>query len=295
MGAKPGLLQHGAEDDHQEWREGLCSGKVSNLPLKLFFSTELVQWKRNQFNLGEMLHTPIATSQFWTTSSSLRFSVVQTEAWLKNLSSGGGKSFHYEQSLRRWLDLRVRHGLVSLWHPVLWDDLSGGWFLFTTVNLTLLAQTEGNSGEFVKLVVSGLEYIGPRDLTQYFIRNTNITLKADNEVEVMVVLGRFFTRGNFSPDTFPRQEAAGNHPDLLHTNLPAHPHQLLLQLLQALLLCNDINVNINQSYESQTRKRRLWSTWPWCWCWSRCSSLCLRASPRPPTSRWSTSGSSLPS
>ena len=85
-----------------------------------------------------------------------------------------------------------------------------------------------------------------------------MTLGADNEVEVMVVLGRFFTRGNISLHIFPCQEAAGNHPDHLHTNLPAHRHQLLLQLLQALLLCNNINDNINQSYETQTRKRRLW-------------------------------------
>ena len=61
-----------------------------------------------------------------------------------------------------------------------------------------LAQTEGNTGEFVELVVSGLKYIGPKDLTQYFIRNTNMTLGADNEVEVTVVLGRFVTGRNLS-------------------------------------------------------------------------------------------------
>ena len=87
--------------------------------------------RKAQFNLGEMLNTPIATSQSWTTSSSSRF-CVQTEAWLKNFSSGAGKSFYFEPSLRRWLDLWVRHGMVSLWHPVLRDDLSSGCFLLTT-------------------------------------------------------------------------------------------------------------------------------------------------------------------
>ena len=29
----------------------------------------------------------------------------------------------------------------------------------------------GNGGEFLELVEGGLEYLGPRDLTQYFIRS----------------------------------------------------------------------------------------------------------------------------
>ena len=56
---------------------------------------------------------------------------------------------------------------------------------------TFLPQTEGNSEEFVELVLSGLEYTGPKDLTQYFIRNTSMALGVRNdEVEVKVVLGR---------------------------------------------------------------------------------------------------------
>ena len=69
------------------------------------------------------------------------------------------------------------------------------------VILNFLAQTEGNTGEFVELVVSGLKYIGPKDLTQYFIRNTNMTLGADNEVEVTVVLGRFLSQEGISLST----------------------------------------------------------------------------------------------
>ena len=38
--------------------------------------------------------------------------------------------------------------------------------------------------------MSGLEYTGPKDLTQYFIRNTSMALGVRNEVEVTVVLGR---------------------------------------------------------------------------------------------------------
>ena len=33
-----------------------------------------------------------------------------------------------------------------------------------------LSQIEGNGGEFVELVPESLDYLGPQDLTQYFIR-----------------------------------------------------------------------------------------------------------------------------
>ena len=107
-----------------------------------------------------------------------------------------------------------------------------------TVKLNLLVQTEGNTGEFVELVVAGLEYTGPKDLTQYFIRHTNMTLGVDKEVEVTVVLGRFFTRTNISLLIFLHQEVARDYPDHLRTNRPTHHHQLLHQFLQAVLLCN---------------------------------------------------------
>ena len=72
-------------------------------------------------------------------------------------------------------------------------------------------QCEGNSGEFVELIPQQLQYLGPKDLTQYFIRwtivthrlliyavvisiiltrETNISLGDTGMVEVRVVLGR---------------------------------------------------------------------------------------------------------
>ena len=54
----------------------------------------------------------------------------------------------------------------------------------------MVLSTEGNSGEFVELVVEKLSYLGPRDLTQYFVRETGINLTATKDVEVRVVLGR---------------------------------------------------------------------------------------------------------
>ena len=41
---------------------------------------------------------------------------------------------------------------------------------FDTQLCTMLLEMEGNSGEFVKLVPESLAYLGPKDLTQYFIR-----------------------------------------------------------------------------------------------------------------------------
>ena len=38
------------------------------------------------------------------------------------------------------------------------------------VNSQKVLECEGNSGEFVELVPEQLNYLGPKDLTQYFIR-----------------------------------------------------------------------------------------------------------------------------
>ena len=39
-------------------------------------------------------------------------------------------------------------------------------------NYEKVLECEGNSGEFVELVPEQLNYLGPKDLTQYFIRST---------------------------------------------------------------------------------------------------------------------------
>ena len=45
--------------------------------------------------------------------------------------------------------------------------------------------TQGNMGEFVQLVSNKMTYLGPSDLTQYFIRGTEMNLSEDN-TEVVV-------------------------------------------------------------------------------------------------------------
>ena len=56
----------------------------------------------------------------------------------------------------------------------------------------MVFDTEGNSGEFVELVATELNYLGPQDLTQYFIRSNNISLTPTGFIEVEVVLGRSY-------------------------------------------------------------------------------------------------------
>ena len=43
-------------------------------------------------------------------------------------------------------------------------------------NYEKVLECEGNSGEFVELVPEQLNYLGPKDLTQYFIRSTGCSV-----------------------------------------------------------------------------------------------------------------------
>ena len=39
-------------------------------------------------------------------------------------------------------------------------------------------------------MISGLEYIGPKELTQYFIKDTKMAFGLNNDITVTVVMGR---------------------------------------------------------------------------------------------------------
>ena len=47
----------------------------------------------------------------------------------------------------------------------------------------------GNSGSFAELIVEELKYLGPIDLTQYFVKKWDMKLVNDNILEVEIVLG----------------------------------------------------------------------------------------------------------
>ena len=56
--------------------------------------------------------------------------------------------------------------------------------MYTIINFqrcTQQFQAQGNAEEFVELVVDNMRYIGPEDLTQYFIRNTTMQLSEDKK------------------------------------------------------------------------------------------------------------------
>ena len=54
----------------------------------------------------------------------------------------------------------------------------------------MIFDSDGNSGEFVELVAEELNYLGPKDLTQYFIRQTSMNKTIKGSIKVEVVLGR---------------------------------------------------------------------------------------------------------
>ena len=64
------------------------------------------------------------------------------------------------------------------------------WYPFDTQFCDMIVKPNGNSGKFIKLVVEGLNYLGPEDLTQYFVRETKIYWKEDGTIHMIVVLGR---------------------------------------------------------------------------------------------------------
>ena len=65
------------------------------------------------------------------------------------------------------------------------------WFPFDTQSCTMEFRPEGNSDAYIKLLVGSLNYEGPQDLTQYFIRNQSMIFRVQDEsIVVTVILGR---------------------------------------------------------------------------------------------------------
>ena len=45
---------------------------------------------------------------------------------------------------------------------------------------------QGNMADYLKMVVGNMSYLGPKDLTQYFIRETSMGLSEEGSVVVVV-------------------------------------------------------------------------------------------------------------
>ena len=63
------------------------------------------------------------------------------------------------------------------------------WYPFDTQNCTIELEAEGNSGLFIDLLSDELAYLGPKELSQYFVKGT--ALHHDKErVWAEIILGR---------------------------------------------------------------------------------------------------------
>ena len=117
--------------------------------------------------------------------------------------------------------------------------ISTSWYPFDTQTCIMKLMPDGNSGEFIELHDDGLEYLGPMDLTQYFIRTTNMVKDKDGSINVIVVLGRRLLgiKYNVSNTTFHNHFLYfRNHSNSLHSHSPLGLYFLHHKLLQTILL-----------------------------------------------------------
>ena len=63
-----------------------------------------------------------------------------------------------------------------------------GNYPFDTQKCQIKMNMKGNSGSFAEQVVENLNYLGPIDLTQYFVKNWDMTKNKD-VVQVEIMLG----------------------------------------------------------------------------------------------------------
>ena len=64
------------------------------------------------------------------------------------------------------------------------------WYPFDTQTCHMILEADGNSKEFVNLNVGTIEYSGPLDLTQYFVKSTSMIKTENGTLEIILVLGR---------------------------------------------------------------------------------------------------------
>ena len=64
------------------------------------------------------------------------------------------------------------------------------WYPFDTQTCRMILEADGNSEEFVDLNVGTIEYSGPLDLTQYFVKSTSLIKTENGTLDIIVVLGR---------------------------------------------------------------------------------------------------------
>ena len=76
-------------------------------------------------------------------------------------------------------------------YNVEWNcDYDMRWYPFDTQTCQMTFTTDRSSAEFIDLGIQDMKYLGPKDLTQYFIRSTYTQKTESGAVDIFVVLGR---------------------------------------------------------------------------------------------------------
>ena len=141
----------------------------------------------------------------------------------------------------------------------------------------MIFDSDGNSGEFVDLVAEELNYLGPKDLTQYFIRQTSMNKTMKGSIRVEVVLGR----------------------RLLGTVLTVYIPTILLIFIahttnyfKSFFFEAVVSVNLTVMLVNNAQSVPIFASFVHSRCWPPCSSLSPKPCPRHLISRWWMFGSS---
>lgn len=65
-----------------------------------------------------------------------------------------------------------------------------GKYPFDTQTCQIYMEMKGNSGSFAKLIPAQLNYLGPIDLTQYFVKRWDIKMTKNETLAIEIDLGR---------------------------------------------------------------------------------------------------------
>ena len=121
---------------------------------------------------------------------------VSTKNDEKTFTLAKSEKFFKHSELSRFNNIYIFQGSEnhlqnSRVYNVEWNcDYDMRWYPFDTQTCLMTLNSDRNSAEFVDLKIEGMEYLGPKDLTQYFIRSTYSKKTETGAIDIFVVLGR---------------------------------------------------------------------------------------------------------
>ena len=106
------------------------------------------------------------------------------------------EKFFQHSELSRFDNIHIfqgseNHFQTSRVYNVEWNcDYDMRWYPFDTQTCRMTFTTDRSSAEFIDLGIQDMKYLGPKDLTQYFIRSTYSQKTKSGAIDIFVVLGR---------------------------------------------------------------------------------------------------------